>query len=721
MTLDVAERESAETTHVVPRRADRRRRLPVHWPLTVTLLGYPLWWLLGIQALVPIAAAGVMAWQLSGRRKIALPPAFGLWLLFLVWVGISVFTLWADAPGAIPGGGPARLVPWAYRTAWLLTAAIAALWVYNLSERDLPSRHVRSLFAFMFLVTVTGGLLGTFLSTVQLTSALELLLPGSLKSQGFVRGLVHPAFADIQTFLGRAEARPRAPYASSNSWGSAFSLFLPFFLASWLVDGRRWQRYAAPVVLLVAAVPVIYSLNRGLWGTLVLGLVIWAVLLLRSGRPLVIGSALIAAVTLLVAFALSPLGALVNERLANAHSNDRRSQLLIQTVTSTVQGSPVVGFGSTRDYQGSFASIAGASTPDCSACGVPPLGTQGQLWLVIFAYGLVGAALFLTFWALALRRNWRCRTLNETVAFVTVVFFLTQLVVYDTIDLPMMTVMIAVTLAARDRREGWGGRRAPARPTVGMLVADLRAGGSVILVCAVAGTLLGLLVSQTTEQQYVATRSVLLKPPLVSLESTTSGRRSERVTVDTEAALVVSARSLRRVLPDADPAQLQELADRIRITAPPNTTVLNIAVEADAAGLADRQVTAVADAYLRERQLYLAQRRRQQESILRDQLQRLGGGSLPQLGDPSTATGAYAAAEDTLRQTREAIVSDLVRLRLEPGTAGEVITVDRARPERRQTEVPIASGLALGLGLGLVIGPRMARRRRRLAEVTPDL
>ena len=101
----------------------------------------------------------------------------------------------------------------------------------------------------------------------------------------------------------------------------------------------------------------------------------------------------------------SPLGNLAEQRADNQHSNNRRGMLLTETVGSVSQGSPLVGFGSTRDVQGSFSSIAGGATPDCPACGVPPLGTQGHLWLVLFSQGWLGLAFFLLFVVLALIRS----------------------------------------------------------------------------------------------------------------------------------------------------------------------------------------------------------------------------------------------------------------------------------------------------------------------------
>ena len=61
-------------TVLVPRNA---------WPLAALVIGLPLWWVLGLVELAPIALAVPMAVQLLRRRTIHLPGGFGWWLLFL--------------------------------------------------------------------------------------------------------------------------------------------------------------------------------------------------------------------------------------------------------------------------------------------------------------------------------------------------------------------------------------------------------------------------------------------------------------------------------------------------------------------------------------------------------------------------------------------------------------------------------------------------------------
>jgi hypothetical protein len=381
----VAERVRVDETPDVPAPAGRRRAgWPAHLPLTTLVLGYPLWWLLGIDSLLPLLLAGPMWWQLRRRRRWRLPPGAGWWFLFVLWVALGVTMLWVDAPGGVPGGGASRLLVFAYRLAWYVACATVLLWVTNL-DRSVSDRRLHALLGYLFVVCVAGGLLGLAAPAFEVRSAVELLLPHGLAANEFVSSLVHPQAADVQTVLGRPEARPKAPFPFTNTWGSCLSITLVFFVVV-LKERPRW-RVAGVVVLVLAAVPVVYSLNRGLWASIALGVVGLTLLAVSRGSRVAVVGVVAGAVLGVLLLLASPLGTLYQDRLDHQHSNDRRAQLLEVTVDSVSHGSPVLGFGTTRDVEGSFASISGAATPDCPACGVPPLGTQGQLWLVVFSQG----------------------------------------------------------------------------------------------------------------------------------------------------------------------------------------------------------------------------------------------------------------------------------------------------------------------------------------------
>lgn len=248
-------------------------------------MAFPLWWALGLGTFIFVILAVPMAAALIRRDTLRVPKGFGFWLLFIAWMLLGVTMLWADAPGAVPGGGGAgRLMVFGLRAAMYLSATIVFLYVLNTKEDDLPTRRVVRLLGLMFVVTTAGGVLGVVLPHLEFTSPLELLLPGGLANNGYVNPMIHPATAEIQKVLGYEESRPIAPFSFANSWGANFSLYLPFFLLSWLGKDAGWRRPLAPVVLGLALVPVVYSLNRGLWVAIAVGAVYLAVRLALLGR-----------------------------------------------------------------------------------------------------------------------------------------------------------------------------------------------------------------------------------------------------------------------------------------------------------------------------------------------------------------------------------------------------------------------------------------------------
>ncbi len=421
------------------------------WPLAAILVPYPVWWALGLGDFVFLILAVPLAITLIGR-DIRVGKGFGLWLGFLAVVGVSALALVADAPNAVPGGTGGRLLTYGYRLAWYAAATVALLYAATVPERDLPFQRVSRWLAWMFVVTTAGGLLGVLAPRFGFTSVTELLLPRSLASNPFLHTLIHPATADVEDVLGYPQARPRAPFAYANSWGANFSFFLPFFLYSWCRPGSGWRRWAAVPVLAVAAVAVVWSLNRGLWIVLLIGLGYGLVQMHRRHGPRIWPRVVPVLALVLVVLAFSPLAATVSERLDNPHSNGRRGELAEQTVQSMLTGSPVIGFGNVRDVQGSFASIAGGATADCRGCGVPPLGTQGHAWLVLFSQGLAGAALFFGFFLGCLRRSFRGRDPATVIGVAVVLFFLVETFVYDTLGSPFFTVMLAIGLMYRAAR-----------------------------------------------------------------------------------------------------------------------------------------------------------------------------------------------------------------------------------------------------------------------------
>jgi hypothetical protein len=380
------------------------------WPVVGLLALYPLWWALGLGVLIfPLAAIPMavallrrQAASFRGRRPpVRLPPGFGLWLLFLAAVVVSAVALGADPAGTVPGTAMSRLPAVVFRVGEYASLTILLVYVGNVDRTRLPQRTLVRLLAWLFVVTVLGGLLGMVAGNFEFSSPVELTLPQYIRQMSFVQSLVHPSAAQIMDLVGGERPRPAAPWGYTNTWGNNFCLLVVWFV----VAGWSAARTRTMLCLAVAIVPVVYSLNRGLWIGLGLVACYVAVHLARRGRMGALAGIGAAATLLALALALTPLGGVVGQRLDNGKSNGVRLYLTDRALAGIAE-SPLVGFGSTRTTQGGRNSITVGESAGCERCGNFTIGGNGQLWQLLFAHGLLGTAAYLGFFAYAL---WRFR------------------------------------------------------------------------------------------------------------------------------------------------------------------------------------------------------------------------------------------------------------------------------------------------------------------------
>ncbi len=365
------------------------------WPLKAVLLGFPVFWVLGLGEFSwPIMGAPMAykLWRL--RRPLKVPPYFGLWLALLLWVLAGGLLIGQHLAGTLIGSG--GFTGWGLRIVDMAAVTILLLYVGNLTEEELPTRKVIRWLGFLFGVTVLGGLLGVLIGNVAFSSPFELILPHSVRSNYYVQQLVHPGFAQVQDVLGHTSPRPKAPFAYTNSWGNNLSLLLIWFVVGWWAYGSRRSKIFVLVVGCIAAVPIIYSLNRGVWIGLGLSLIFLTFKLAARGRFGLLAAAMALVAVGAVIFAFTPLNSIVSQRLQHGQSNSIRSSLDRQAFDAALK-SPIVGWGTTRSALGSPASIAVGKTPSCPTCGNAPIGSTGEIWAVLIANGFVGAVLFVAF------------------------------------------------------------------------------------------------------------------------------------------------------------------------------------------------------------------------------------------------------------------------------------------------------------------------------------
>jgi hypothetical protein len=415
------------------------------WPIAALLVGYPVWWALGFGGLSVIVLAVPMAVVLWRRRPVKVPRGFGLWLLLLAGYMVSALMLAETPPGTYGELGPGRIAGYVMRLALYASILIMVLYLGNLTERELPQLRLVRMLGVLFVTTVAGGLLGVLFPAFAFTSPMELLLPGWISENSFVQNLIHPTAAQTQKVLGYASPRPEAPFEWANAWGSNVSVLLVWFVVGWWVHGGPRQKVFVAVSLALAAVPIVYSLNRGLW--IGLGLAVGYLIVRVGGRTRVALCGAVAAGALV--FALSPLASLVSQRLDKPHSNDIRAFTVSATIAAAGH-SPVIGFGNTRNATGNHRTITTGKTQWCGGCGHPPLGSDGQLWLLIITQGFTGAALYVAFFLGAIRRHWRDRSPIGLAGVLVMGLVLLYMFVYDGLVTPLSLYLISFALLWRN-------------------------------------------------------------------------------------------------------------------------------------------------------------------------------------------------------------------------------------------------------------------------------
>lgn len=379
------------------------------WPLQWLLVGFPIFWAMGLASFATLIMAVPMAWELLRRRPIKLPRGFGFWALFLLWSFAGLFMLGVNPAGTVPASASSRLIAYGMREACYVAITIVMLYIGNLSLAEVSQTRIIRWLGALFITTVAGGVVGMLVPNFQFTSPFELILPHSIRYDDYVQHLVHPAVAQVQDVIDDATPRPAAPFTYTNVWGFHLTILGVWFFVSWLLKASPARRFAGTVVLLAGVVTLVYSLNRAAWLGAAVAVLCVCVRLAARGKIVLLVSVALMGVLAAGVFYASPLKGVVEARLDNGKSNDIRSFTTERAFELSAQ-SPVIGFGSTRRAYGSAASIAVGQSSDCPQCGNASIGMNGYFYLLLVSTGYVGAALFFGLGAVQL---WRARRLHS--------------------------------------------------------------------------------------------------------------------------------------------------------------------------------------------------------------------------------------------------------------------------------------------------------------------
>jgi hypothetical protein len=474
ITLDPPRSKRAaagHSRHRVTARKERRRRWPRAWPLAALLLGYPLWWAMGIGEIVWTVFAIPMCVQMYRRRPVRFPPMFWVWGLYLSLVVVSVVMLNVHAADTIAtnsGGG--NYVAYAVRLLNYVSVTIVMVYIGNLTEQELPRLRLIRWLSVVFITTVVGGLAGTALPNFGYDSPLKSIVPASLQGIDFVQQFTHIGTAQVQQGLGFP--RPSAPFEYANAWGNNYSMLLIWFVIGWILLAGPKRRLLAVGIIIASVIPVVYSQNRGVWLGIGIGVLYVALRLAMLRRfGVLLGMAVVVVVSGALVVA-TPLQAVVTNRLSATHnSNDLRGSLSIQALT-VAAGSPIIGYGSTRSTIGSNKSLAIGKSAGCPKCGNRVIGSTGQLWLVLVAQGYLGALLYLGFLGQGVIRYWRDNSVIGIGGTLVLLLSGFYTLLYTAVVSPLGITLIGMALLWRNadaRREQGAAERARALEARGQL------------------------------------------------------------------------------------------------------------------------------------------------------------------------------------------------------------------------------------------------------------
>ena len=239
----------------------------------------------------------------------------------------------------------------------------------------------------------------------------------------------------------------------------------------------------------------------------------------------------------------------------------------------------------------------------------------------------------------------------------------------------------------------------------------------------VASVLVGLTLSlaylSVAQQTYVSTSKLLVKST-GSSETSVGARTSDAINLDTEAQLVqsepVAARAGELLASDQKPV---ELARRVTVSVPPNTTVLAISFQAGSAADAQDGASAFAQAYLEERQATAQESLDADITRLQGQIEEVQ----QQIQDTSVAIARVATARDNadrafLMARRENLSNQLASYNAELAPlVGAVVDPGEVISEAQMPAAPVDPNpmviIPAGLMGGLVVGLGIAVLRER--------
>lgn len=345
----------------------------------------PVWWLAGLSFFQWPLIVAPLVYPLMRTTGLRAPRRFALWLAFLLMTVLSATQLSSSA----------RVVAWTWRESFYVASTVLFLFIYNSSERRLPTRAVVNALAAFWVMIVVGGWFGVMFPTVSLASPAEYVFPKSLLHNTYFYSHVHLQFAQVQHFLGFKEGRPQAFFAYTNAWGSTFAMTLPFALGALSLSPSVVWRRILLVALAASIVPGVFSLDRGMWLSLGVGIT-YATIRLAARHDLRRVAHIVTVVVLsALLIVVSPLGSLISGRFS--HKTGDTSRLARdQAAQAQVTANPILGYGAPNQA----TSVTHTSKS---------VGTESEVFLLLYSHGVPGLFFCASWLAYSVFRSGRRR------------------------------------------------------------------------------------------------------------------------------------------------------------------------------------------------------------------------------------------------------------------------------------------------------------------------
>lgn len=400
------------------------------WPILILLYGFPVVWALGLMQFAPTLLAFAMIVLMVMRRRVLVHSTMWVWFALMFWGIICLVSI----------SNFGEFMGWFQRYMNIFNVGIYTLYFFNARERVPNHIMLGGLLTIWFTVVILGYV-ALAIPDFRLPTPMAFILPGSLTGNELVRDYVLPPMAEVQFPWGVdvPYIRPSAPFPYANSWGLAYSLLTPVVFSVITGVHSKKIQLGLGLAVVLSLVPAIATSNRGMFIGLgaAFAYVLFRLLLKGDWRALIIGTVLFIGV---VAYMM--ISGAVEEILGRQEYSDStggRASLYTLTLAYTLR-SPLVGYGTSQ-----MAESVGVS-----------MGTQGQIWALMFCFGFVGLALFLLYVLSVLVNTWNVASLTGMWVHSVIVAAIAMLTFYSFDVIQLTVLMLCVALMMRSRMYGEG-------------------------------------------------------------------------------------------------------------------------------------------------------------------------------------------------------------------------------------------------------------------------